>query len=158
MAERWIRLVALDAAVWVILSIGVGYGGHRLSDRRLQHESAITRPRAFEQNGDFWQHHFAVRRWKDRLPEAGAIFGGMSKRHLRHWKDMGRLAIETRRAELVHWSLMACGPLFLFWNPPALGFAMILFAVAANGPCIVIQRFNRYRLLRLLARKSKVQS
>jgi glycosyl-4,4'-diaponeurosporenoate acyltransferase len=71
---------------------------------------------------------------------------------------MARLAIETRRAELVHWALMACGPLFFFWNPPALGSAMLLFAVAANGPCIVIQRFNRLRLLRLIARATKVRA
>ena len=71
---------------------------------------------------------------------------------------MRRLAIETRRAELVHWTLMACGPLFFLWNPPALGFAMVVFALAANVPCVVIQRFNRPRLLRLIARTSKVRS
>ena len=158
MGERWIRLVALDAGAWTMLSIGVGYLGHRLPDRWLQRESIITRPRAFEQNGDFWQRRFAVRRWKDRLPEAGAIFGGTSKRHLRHRNHAPRLAIETRRAEVVHWTLMVSGPVFFVWNPPALALAMVLFGVAANGPCIVIQRFNRHRLQRIITQPGKVRS
>ena len=122
MGNRWIRLVLLDAGAWTLLSIGVGYAGHRLSDRWLRSESVITRPRSrsnsMATSGNVASPCAAGR---TDYPRLESLFGGTSKRHLRQRKDMRRLVIETRRAELVHWALMACGPAFFLWNPPALG-------------------------------------
>ena len=62
-----------------------------------------------------------IQRWKDRLPEAGALFaGGVCKRaaHRRRAGGLERFVVETRRAELGHWLAAAAGPLFVLWNPP----------------------------------------
>ena len=81
--------------------------------------------------------------------------GGVSKRTLaaRDPAGLHRFAAETRRAERVHWVLLGCGPLFFLWNPFPLGLAMLAYALVANLPCIVIQRYNRARLDRIGRRR-----
>jgi glycosyl-4,4'-diaponeurosporenoate acyltransferase len=81
----------------------------------------------------------------------------MSKRKLPGYRseDLARFAAETRRAELVHWGLLGSSPVFVLWNPPVLDVAMITYAVIANVPFIIIQRFNRARVARILARADR---
>ena len=38
----------------------------------------------------------------------------------------------------------------LLWNPWFLGLLMLAYAVIANLPCLIVQRYNRARLLRLI--------
>ena len=84
----------------------------------------------------------------------GLFAGGVSKRELPAY-DVAGLALfvrETRRAELAHWWAMACGPLFVLWNPPLPPALLIDYGVAVNLPFIAIQRYNRFRTEALLAR------
>ncbi|MBV8982092.1 MAG: hypothetical protein JO086_14410 [Acidimicrobiia bacterium] len=147
-----IGLVVVDSLAWAGWSALVGYACHRLPAGALANDNFVTRPRAFEDDGRLYERT-RIRRWKDRLPDAGALFsGGVSKRHLRG-RDADGLrdfAIETRRAELVHWLVAATTPVFAFWNPPALLAAMAAYGVVANLPFIAIQRYNRARIIRVL--------
>jgi len=148
------RAVLLDIVAWTALGFGFGYGAHRLSLQVLARDNWLTRIRPWEQGGEIYRS-LRINRWKDALPEAGAFFrGGMSKRKLPgHDRDgLARFAAETRRAELVHWGLLGSSPVFVLWNPPVLDVAMIAYAVVANVPFIIIQRFNRARVARILAR------
>jgi glycosyl-4,4'-diaponeurosporenoate acyltransferase len=148
--------VLLDAAAWAVLSTAVGLGINRLHHRRFEADGPLTRLRAFEEDGRVYDRWLRIRRWKDRVPEAGAWGVGFAKGHLpsRDRAGLERFAAETRRAEVVHWVLLACGPLFLAWNRGGLAAAMIAYAVVANVPCILIQRYNRGRLQRLLATRA----
>jgi glycosyl-4,4'-diaponeurosporenoate acyltransferase len=144
--------VAIDAVAWALLSCVVGFGLNRVPVERFAADSRLTRLRAFEDGGRLYDRRFRIRRWKDRVPEAGSSGVGFPKGRLagRDRPTLCRFAAETRRAELVHWLLLACGPLFLVWNRGALAVAMVAYAAVANGPCILIQRYNRARLLRVL--------
>ena len=147
-------VAAVDASVWAAVSVAVGYAATRLPSRVIDHDNALTRIRSWERNGRSYVR-FGVRRWKDELPEAGAVFrGGISKRALpgRDRAQLERFRAETRRAEMVHWALLGVTPLFALWNPPLLFGAMVAYALVANVPCIVVQRYNRARLARLLDR------
>jgi len=150
---RNVTIALIDAAVWAAWSVLVGYAGHRIPRRRLAGAGAGRRARCREVV--FYERVLRIRTWKRWLPEAGDLFaGGFSKRRLTH-RDrdyLTRFVVETRRAELVHWLVMAIGPLFFLWNPWWLGVAMLGYAVGANAPCLVTQRYNRARLLRVLAR------
>jgi glycosyl-4,4'-diaponeurosporenoate acyltransferase len=143
--------VLLDAAVWAGWSMVVGALALQLPVAVLDRESWITRPRRWERAGRAYER-VGIRRWKDRLPEAGAWLGGASKRRLAGTdrEQLRRFAQETRRAELVHWCVAAIWPVFLLWNPPFLVAAMAAYAVLANAPCIAVQRFNRARIARVL--------
>jgi glycosyl-4,4'-diaponeurosporenoate acyltransferase len=152
-------VVLADAAVWAAWSTVVGYTAHRTPAERLDHDGAFTRLRPWERNGRVYER-IGIKRWKDRLPELGAVFrGGVSKRRLGTTDTAGlrRFAVETRRAEGVHWAIPAVTPVFVLWNPAWLVAAMAVYAVVANVPCLLVQRYNRGRLLRLVGRRSFVE-
>ena len=151
--------VLASAAVWAVLGTLTGYLMHRVPVTRLAHGGRLTRLRAWEAGGRVYERRLRIRRWKRWLPEGGATFrGGFSKRHLRGRSaaHLGRFVAETRRAELTHWAVMAYGPLFFLWTPWWVGAVMVTFGIAANLPCLLVQRYNRARLERLLARHQPV--
>jgi glycosyl-4,4'-diaponeurosporenoate acyltransferase len=148
--------VVADSAVWAAWSTAVGLAAHRLPAERLGHDNGLTRLRPWERGGRVYER-LGIRRWKDRLPELGAAFrGGVSKRRLGSTSGAGleRFAVETRRAELVHWAIPAVTPVFVLWNPPWLVGAMVAYAVVANVPCLLVQRYNRGRLLGIVERRA----
>jgi glycosyl-4,4'-diaponeurosporenoate acyltransferase len=153
-----LQLVLVDVIAWGLIHAGTGYLVHRLPARRFDHDTWLTRPRRIERGGRLYVDVLRIKRWKHLLPEAGALFaGGFDKRHLRS-RDETYLATytrETRRAELGHWLAAAGAPLFFLWNPWWAGVAMLVYAAAANGPCIASQRFNRLRLARIAAARGR---
>ncbi len=151
-------LPALWLASGVLGAIGLalGWWATHWSAERVGHDGPLTRLRAWERGGDGWMR-IGVHRWKDDVPEAGALFGGEAKRRLRSARDedLVRFVGETRRAERVHWLHASSGPLFGLAFPAPIAVAMVISAVLFNAPFIVIQRYNRGRLLRILARRER---
>lgn len=144
------------SGVWFAIGLATGAFVHLLSLRWLQRDTWLTRLRPFEADGRLYERRFAIRRWKDRLPEAGDMFrGGFSKRHLRSRSEehLVRFAAETRRAEYVHWTNALAGIAFLFFLPLWAGLVMVAFGLVVHLPFVAIQRYNRARLLRTLARR-----
>lgn len=145
-------LVLVDVVAWGLIHASTGYLVHRLPAGWFGRDTWLTRPRRWERGGRLYVDVFRIKRWKHLLPEAGALFsGGFDKRHLVS-RDPAYLATytrETRRAELGHWLAAAGAPLFFLWNPWRVGVAMVIYAIAANGPCVLSQRYNRIRLLRI---------
>lgn len=147
------RIVLLDAAAWAAWSLACGLLTWALPVRFFERDGFLTRLRGFEADGRCYER-LSIRRWKDRLPEGGAVLpGGFSKRRLpsRDRAVLERFCAETRRAELTHWLIPAAWPAFYLWNSRPLATAMGVYAVGANLPCLLVQRYNRARLLRLLA-------
>jgi glycosyl-4,4'-diaponeurosporenoate acyltransferase len=144
----WPVAVLVDVVVWPLVSLAAGWWWARRPDAALAGTGWLTRLRPFEARGTWYERVLHVRRWKGWLPEAGSWFGGTSKRSM----PKGGLAVLRRecvRAELVHWTILAATPLFAVWNPPGLFAAMVVFAVVANLPCIVVPRFTRARIAAL---------
>lgn len=152
----WAALVG--GVVWAVAGTLTGYVAHRMDVTRFDHDNVVTRLRRWEAGGRVYERWFAIRKWKRWLPEGGDIFeGGFNKRHLsgRSTALLERFVAETRRAEMTHWVTMAFGPLFFLWSPWWLGVVMVVFGVMSNLPCLVAQRYNRARLLRLLDRRRR---
>jgi glycosyl-4,4'-diaponeurosporenoate acyltransferase len=150
--------VAVDVVAWGVFHAATGYAAHRLGDERLRRDGFVLRQRAFESGGRFYRRRLRIHRWKDRLPEAGALFaGGVSKRQLPSADVAGleQFVRETRRAELGHWWAMACSPLFVLWNPPLPAALLMGYGVLVNLPFILIQRYNRFRTQAILERLSR---
>jgi glycosyl-4,4'-diaponeurosporenoate acyltransferase len=153
----WPETVLVDVVAWGVFHSLTGYAAHRLDDERLCREGWLLTIRRFETGGGWYRRWLRIDRWKDHVPEAGDLFrGGISKRHLPGYSDEGLLlfARETRRAELAHWWALACGPLFLLWNPVAASGLLLAYGVVANLPFIAIQRYNRARTLALIERRA----
>ncbi|MFM7068933.1 MAG: hypothetical protein ACKOYM_05665 [Actinomycetes bacterium] len=150
--------VAVSVVAWTILGIVSGVAVHALPQQRLDHDTWLTRQRAFEADGRWYERTLRIRRWKDRLPEGGAwLPGGVSKTRLpgRSDADLAGFAAETRRAEIVHWVNLAAGPWFFIWCPPLIGGSMVAFGVIAHTPFICVQRYNRARIAPTTARRSR---
>lgn len=146
--------VVVDVVAWGFFHSATGYAAHRLGDRRLSREGWWLRPRSIE-TADRYRRWLRINAWKDKVPEAGALFsGGVSKRQLPSYDAAGLelFVRETRRAELGHGWAMACSPLFVLWNPPLAAGVLVAYGVVVNLPFILIQRYNRIRTQALLAR------
>lgn len=155
MAWSWEVVVVVDALAWTLVSFGAGWWATRARVERLR-DGPVTRLRPSELGGEWYRRRLRIHRWKHRLPEAGAVFGGMSKRCLPHGlgRDgaLARYALECRRGERAHWAILATAPLFALWNPPGLFAVMVAYAVVVNGPCLAVLRFNRARCVAAMAR------
>jgi len=149
------RVLAFSAS-WMIFGVVSGYIATHLSDRWFERDTRLTRLRRFEHRGRWYDRRLGVRRWKDRVPEAGDFFaGGRSKARLGGGSTATLVAFctETRRAEWVHWANVGFGWTFFLWNEWTVGLAMVLFGTVVHVPFIIIQRYNRARLAHLLSRR-----
>lgn len=144
------------SGLWFLIGLATGFFVHHLPLGFVGRDTWLTRLRAFEGDGRWYEHRLHIRSWKDRLPEKGDMFrGGFSKRHIRSRSTdhLQRFVAETRRAEYVHWMNLSAGPLFFLILPMWAGWVMVAFGVVVHTPFICIQRYNRARLLRTLRRR-----
>ena len=151
-------MVALDAVVWLVAGVVVGRFQARRPLEALAKPGPLTRLTKWELAGFPFRRWAKVDRWKDRLPDAGTWFGGLSKKRLPPNGEGGwqRFSAESMRAERTHWAMFAVLPLLAAWNPPALFLANVVFAVVANVPCMIIARHNRARVVRLTQRTRRL--
>lgn len=151
-------MVALDAVVWLVAGVVVGRFQARRPLEALAKPGPLTRLTKWELVGSPFRRWAKVDLWKDRLPDAGTWFGGLSKKRLPPDGAGGwqRFAAESMRAERTHWAMFAVLPLLATWNPPALFVANVAFAVIANVPCMIIARHNRARVVRLTQRTRRL--
>jgi len=112
-------------------------------------------PWSGERQGQIWDDLFKVKAWKKRLPDGAAWFsGGFSKKSIqnREVEYLKRFWRETCRGEKSHWLMLACAPVFMLWNPTPAFLIIVAYFVIGNMPCIIVQRYNRPFLKRLVER------
>jgi glycosyl-4,4'-diaponeurosporenoate acyltransferase len=147
-ALRW----AMNILGWPLLQLGIASVAIRLPAELFTRDTWLTMPRHWERSGRIYREYLGIRRWERLLPDGAPWMGGFAKKTLRS-RDPAYLAqflLETRRAELAHWSMLACLPVFFLWNPIWARCVMAFYALAANLPCILAQRYNRLVLTRIL--------
>jgi glycosyl-4,4'-diaponeurosporenoate acyltransferase len=151
----WRIAVVIDAVVWVALGVGVGGYQARRTPEQLVRTGPFTAMSPREYGGGWYRRVLRVDAWKDRLPDAGTWFGGLSKRSLPATADGGwrRFAAECLRAERTHLAMFAALPFFALWNPPAIFVGNVIYAIVANLPCLIVARFNRARIMKLVVRE-----
>jgi glycosyl-4,4'-diaponeurosporenoate acyltransferase len=146
----------VDAGIWALWSMAVGWWVSRRPDAVMGHDGWITRLRPWEREGRAYAR-LGIRRWKGHLPDLGTLFGGRPKQLAGH-RDPGdwqTLAAETRRAERAHWLILLALPLEAVIRSGVVLVPMAAYAVIANGPCIAAQRHNRGRLGALLEARQR---
>lgn len=118
----------------------------RIPDRFFSTDTWITRQRGFERSRRLYRA-LAVRRWKKALPDAASWVGGTLKQVKPYSRtDVSRFITDTRRAETAHWLQFALILLSWVWNPIWASILMTGYAIGANIPFIVAQRYNRLLL------------
>ena len=152
------------SALWVVLLNVVGIPAIHLglSALFLRLPADWFRPGFFpfreqrwECGGRTYERFLAVRSWKRFLPDGASWLGGFAKAGLRA-RDRAYLETfrtESCRGEAAHYAQVPGILLTLVWNPwPVAALVIVGYALLSNIPCIIVQRYTRLRLNRLLAR------
>ncbi len=144
--------VGLNVGAWLLIHFAVSYLCYRMPQSWFR---LIQFPLfGFEVTTRFYEKRLKIKKWKGLLPDGSSWFKkGFRKRHLASTTTpyLETFILESRRAELTHWlCLLPAAVLFPLWNDGQSDVIMILYALMANLPCILVQRYNRMRLERIL--------
>jgi glycosyl-4,4'-diaponeurosporenoate acyltransferase len=145
-------VLAANLLAWPVIHVSIAFVTLRLPPKMFVTDTWLTAPRSWEHDGRLYREKLAIRRWKHLLPDGAPWLGGFAKKQLnaRDLAYLARFLLEARRAEVAHWFMLACLPVFFLWNPPWARWVMTAYALAANLPCILVQRSNRFALERVV--------
>ncbi len=149
-----LSFLAANSLFWAAVHTASGSLGHLLPSSVYRYDAWLFRTRPWEAGGRLYKRRFRIDTWKDKLPEAGELLGihPFNKRRL-HRHDVAyleRFLLETCRAELTHLLPFAFYPFCLLWNPPIGAVISFAYALLANVPFVMVQRYNRARLVRVV--------
>ncbi len=155
----WVELSGLWIVVANVIGIpaihlGISWIYTRMDRDRFEPSSALYLERGWERQGRLYEKFFRIRKWKHLLPDAAPWFSGFAKGKLskRDPKFVRAFIAETCRSESAHYAQIPGILLTLIWNPwPVAAGVMIIYAFLSNLPCILLQRFTRIRMRKLLA-------
>jgi len=141
--------------MWMIFHVSISHIFAGLPLEKINSDSKFFQTARWERGGQIYQDWFKVKSWKGKIPSLGAktvksydlkTVRQMSLDELRLWVK------ESCRAELCHWALIVPGFLFFLWNDVLVAWIMVAYAFANNLIPIIMQRYNRPRVRRVLER------
>ena len=140
--------MVLGTAVVVGGSVAIGATAPHWPDRWLERDVGPLRLTRFDRAEAY--ERLGVRRARSIFPEAGALFGGTSKRAAPDRADPDAVRaylIEVRRAEWVHWLSMGCWLPLPFFARTWVAVGLLVPTSAVNGTAQLILRYHKVRLL-----------
>ena len=102
-----------------------------------------------------------VRKWKDRIPEAGQLFANFSKTEVTDMTNneyVYKFMSETIYAELMHWLSMIFSFLIIFIDlrlALTVGLPLVIGNMILNLMPVLVQRYNRPKLMVLYERNKR---
>lgn len=113
-------------------------------------DKKMFQPKKWEDNGKWYDDKLYIKKWKDRLPQHIGK-NGFSKQHFTNLSKeyIDTFIMETCRAEWEH--SISCFYIVITFiiSPFKIALIFSLFTIAANIPFLIIQRYNRFRLLKI---------
>lgn len=146
--------IILDTILWFIIHMGISKIGLIIPDRWFDKPL----PKAINKHSIqmfVYTNIFFVPKYKKFLPDGGAWFkSGFAKKKLKeknvtYYETFLR---ETRRAEWTHYLQIIPVPIFLLFNPINAFYILIIYALLANMPCVLVQKYNQIRFTNLLVK------
>lgn len=134
-----------------ILGIASHYIGNALPRSWFDATKFPYKCYSWEDGGKVYKK-LGVHRWKDKAPDMSRVCTDMRPKTVRsgmNTEDIAALTAETCVAECVHWALILLSPGVLFISPNLFGAILFMMDILLlNLPFIVIQRYNRPKLVR----------
>ncbi len=153
--------IVLCFVLWTVINLSAAIICLFLPDKAFNPRSFFFRSHPFEKEGQIYEDVFKVKSWKKLLPDGGALWKkrGYKKRHIQEFsqENLERFLIEACRGELTHWLSILPFWVFGFFLPASSIWVMLIYALLANLPCIIAQRYNRPRVLHLLEKTHSAQ-
>lgn len=145
--------VLIFIVLWFVFQLSAALLCLKIPDCFFNYNSFLFRERKWEKGGEIYEKLFKVRKWKGYLPDGGAVTkNGYRKKNFKDHTKKGyeKFIVESCRAELVH--LLSIFPfwVFGFFAPFYVVPIMFIYALAVNIPCIITQRFNRPRFIKIM--------
>lgn len=149
----------LYAVIYIaVLGILSHFVGQALPRARFSAESFPYRTADWENGGRVYEK-LGIKHWKDALPDMSRIMPDMVKKKLtgqNREQGMEVLIAETCVAECVHyWLIVLSLGIFLFWRGVWALVFWLVYNILGNVPFILIQRYNRPRLVLLEQRRKR---
>lgn len=150
-----LETLILDCVAWLAFHLGIGHCFSKIPLRWLNPDLRFFQTFRWEKGGAIYQRLFRVRSWKHLIPDGIRLrpnnfsikdTPATDAEYLQRWLR------ESIRSELLHWTMIIPGFFFFLWNSIKVGWAMVTYAVVSNLIPVILQRFNRPRIRRLLAR------
>lgn len=139
--------------IWPIIMFGSAISFYFLPITYFKLNSFLFKTRAWEKNGSFYEKVFFIKKWKKLLPDGASLFkNGFRKKHLQNSTRnyLEEFAYESCRAEITHLPPIFLSLIFATYNDAFIVVFMFLFGLFTNLPCILVQRYNRIRILKIL--------
>ena len=113
-------------------------------------------PSFFKKKEKVYEKVFKIKVWKDLVPQYTRK-AGFSKRNMLNLKIdyIKEFVAETYRAELDHLFCCLVTPFMFLVNSFGCSMIFSVLVFIFNMPCILIQRYNRFRLRRLMINMKK---
>ncbi len=113
---------------------------------------------AWEDGGKFYEKYFKVSYWKDFLPVVNGL-NEVDKSHLQSLEPeyLESFIHDINLGESNHVRSIIMTGIFIIWNPPGMFFLIFTLSFLGHLPFIIIQRYNRPRMQRLLRINRKRQ-
>lgn len=148
-------IIVLNVCLWLFIHLVIAKLSNLIPLKFFKKDYFIFKTFRFERTGRFYEIIFGVKKWKKYLPDGAKIFkDGFQKKSLKKKSSeyLERFIMETKRAELSHFMQILPVPIFFLFNAPIASIIMVIYAFMVNVPCMVVQRYNRPRLKKLLQR------
>lgn len=145
--------IIIDILAWLFIHLGIGYWTSQLSIDRFDPDAPVYKTFAWEKSGEIYDKLFKVRSWKKYIPCGSKLYPDTFSLQNLVSADFEYLTLwlkESCRAEFCHWMMMVPGFFFFLWNSVSGGWFMVFYAVSNNLIPIILQRFNRPRIRRLI--------
>lgn len=145
--------IAVTILIWFVLHMLGVYLCHKLSGTHLNKMLDAFSSKPFEGRGTIYQKIFHIQKWKDFLPDGGKInrFGFEKSRLVsKNESYLNDFILETLRAELIHWFGILSSLVFLWIYAYPKNILIFSIAILVDIPFIMIQRYNRPRLQRIV--------
>ncbi len=145
------------ALIVAFIGAAAHYIGQVLPRKNFDFLAAPYTPFKWEQNGQFYTR-FKIQFWKDKVPDMSQYVKSMFRKKISVFRDFDyikELILETCVAEFVHWMLVLISPVFLVLMEGVAGRIGAVVYALGNLPFVMIQRYNRPRLVSLMSRQKR---
>lgn len=147
----FLKIFSINMLIFMIFSLIITF--LRFPDCFYNYKNGIYKGRKWENNGDFYQTVFKVKSWKSHIPElADFIKFIFPKKFIKEFTDefLSKYLLESCKAEFVHWCNIFSSTMFLIYEGVSTFTYMLVIAIILNTPFIIIQRYNRPRIISIM--------
>lgn len=151
-----LKRFAVNLGIFAFISVIITFLSVLLPKYYYNYKMWLYRERKWEHGGKLYESKFKVKKWKVCLPElADFIKFIFPKKFIKEFSTdyMSKYLMESCRAELTHWCIIFSTVVFLIFENTETFIYMFFIAFIANIPFIIIQRYNRPRILNIMKHK-----